>query len=72
MHTKEIKQLLKNNEGSVAQYFALCRNGGRLPSCSHFIQVMRLDWSKYDFSRSEITEYLRKGYKVWLNQHSMN
>lgn len=59
--TQMVINLLKSNQNLVANYFHYCRTSGVLPSCSGFERYtrMRLEDTYKNFSRKEVTDFLR-------------
>ena len=62
--TQMVINLLKSNQNLVANYFYYCRTSGVLPSCSGFERYtrMRLEETYRNFSRKEVTDFLRSWY----------
>lgn len=61
-HTPFLINWLNQNSQLMGRYLDSCRARGVLPNCSDFLKVSGLDWSKFQYSRKEITAYLRRWY----------
>lgn len=62
--TKFLIDYLKENIEVVHWYLMKCARDERTPSCTSFIKIMNFDWSAYNFSRKEITDFLKEEQKV--------
>lgn len=62
--TQRVIDLLLAHKSLVSNYFQYCISNGVLPSCSGFevFHQLRLDTTYGNFSRKEVTEYLRNWY----------